>query len=221
MAGKKIRVLIVDDHAIVREGLKLILERQPDISVVGEAGNGTEAVDKAAELKPDVIVMDIVMPVMTGLEATRIIHQSNPGIQILILTAHEEEDYVTRILQAGATGYMLKKDDSEQLLSAIRALSRGESFLDPSVTKTIIRTFTAYKSIPYSSVKDRELTDREVEVLRLIASGHTNNQIADKLQISVKTVDTHRGNIAAKLDIHSRVDLAKYAIKKGLISLKE
>lgn len=223
MHARKIRVLLVDDHPIVREGIHLILQREPDMEVIGEASDGAEAVDLVCSLDPDVVVMDVMMPKMTGVEATRLIHQKNPRVQILILTAHEEEELVTQILRAGASGYILKRDGSAQLIAAIRALYRGESFLDPSVMKTVIKTLAANRSTNSASAmtKERELTDREIEVLRLIASGHTNSQIANKLNISVKTVDTHRSNIAAKLDIHSRVDLVKYAIKKGYISLKD
>lgn len=223
MKAGKIRVLLVDDHPIVREGIHLILDREPDIEVVGEADDGAQAVELACSLDPDVVVMDVMMPKMTGVEATRLIHQKNPRVQILILTAHEEEEFITQILRAGASGYILKRDGSAQLLAAIRALHRGESFLDPSVMRTVLKTLAASRNAGSAPVmaKERELTDREIEILRLIACGHTNSQIARKLNISVKTVDTHRSNIAAKLDIHSRVDLVKYAIKKGYISLRD
>ena len=215
----KIRVLIVDDHAILRDGVRAILNLYDEVEVVGEAADGKEAIEKARELAPDVVLMDIAMPTMDGLEACRRIHKEMPNVRVLILTQHDNREYVLPIFRAGASGYILKKAVSSELVSAIRAVQQGDAFLYPAVARSLIEDYlqqsrTAEQEDPY----DR-LTDREREVLKLIADGRTNKEIAEMLFLSVKTVLGHRTNIMEKLDIHSRTELIKYAIRKGLVSL--
>ncbi len=220
----KIRVLLADDHTILREGIRLLLSAQPDIEVVGEAGDGKEAVGKAHELRPDIVLMDIAMPGMNGLEATRRIRAEDKEIQVLILSMYEDQDYVLPILEAGASGYVLKRTATSELVSAIRAVYEGNSFLYPSVAKMLIQDYLR-RGVggqgPPSGGQDPRgtLSERELEVLRLIGEGLTNQQIADRLFISIKTVQAHRSNIMEKLNIHDRVELVKYAIRHGLIEL--
>ena len=210
-----IRVLLADDHAIMREGIRSLLSLYDDIEVVDEAGDGREAVAKVEELSPDIILMDIAMPFMDGLEATRRIRKGNHDTKVIILTQHEDKEYVLSSVKAGAAGCISKKAVSSELVSAIRAVYRGGSFLHPSVAKLLIEDYlqrTNGETDPYDS-----LTDREREILQLVAEGRTNQEIADLLVISVKTVLGHRAKVMQKLDIHSRTDLVKYAIRKGLI----
>lgn len=217
-AANKIRVLLVDDHAILREGIRALLSLSQDIEVVGESGNGQSALESAAELQPDVVLMDIAMPGLDGLEATRRMKERHKGIKVLILTQHENREYVFPILKAGADGYVLKRAAGTELLSAIRAVHEGGTFLYPSVAKTVVQDYLR----PDGTISERRhsrLTDREVEVLKLIAEGHSNQEIADLLFLSVKTVTGHRTNIMEKLDLHSRTELVKYAIRTGLIEI--
>ncbi len=212
-----IRILIADDHAIMREGVRALLEIHEDMEVIGEAGDGREAVAQVSELTPDVILLDISMPFMDGLEATRRIRKANPNTNVLILTQHEDKEYVLSAVKAGAAGCISKKAVSSELVSAIRAIYRGGSFLYPSVAKLLIEDYlqrTDGETDPYE-----RLTDREREVLQLVAEGRTNQEIADLLVLSMKTVLGHRAKIMEKLDIHSRTDLIKYAIRRGLISI--
>ncbi len=210
-----IRVLLADDHAILREGIKSLLSEYGEIQVVGEASDGKEAVARARELKPDVVLMDIGMPGMNGIEATRLITSEDRGIKVLILSMHDDEEYIFPIFQAGAAGYVLKRSAMSELVSAIRAVHQGHTILHPSVARMVIEE-------PRKKVEDYDgLTDRELEVLTLIAEGLTNQRIGERLFISVKTVQAHRANIMEKLDLHDRVDLTKYAIRKNLISLDE
>ncbi len=207
----KIRVLLVDDHAILRAGLRALLKAEADIEVVDEADDGSEAVAKAERLSPDVILMDISMPVMDGLEATRRIHQSYPEVKILVLTIHDNKEYLFQVLEAGGSGYLVKKSADTELISAIRAVHRGEVFLSPLATKMVIGGYLHAMGRGEEKQNYDELTSREKEVLKLIADGYTNQEIADHLIISVKTVETHRAHILEKLELHTRADLVKYA----------
>jgi len=211
---KKIRVLIVDDHAIVREGVRMILSAHPDIQVVGEAGSGEQAVAMAQTLHPNVVVMDISMPGMNGIEATQQIRQRTSDVNVLALTMHEDDHYVFQLLKAGAAGYVLKRAAATDLVDAVRASHRGEAFLYPSVVTDYLRRVEQGEASrkPYDG-----LTGREREVLALIAEGHTNQEIAGRLFISIKTVQTHRAHIFEKLGLHDRTELVRYAIRVGLI----
>lgn len=217
---EKIRVLLVDDHTILRDGIRLLLSSQEDIEVVGEAGDGEEAIVKARGLKPDVILMDISLPKVNGIEATKMIKAERPEAKILILTMHEDEEYVLPLLAAGASGYILKKTASSELISALRAVAEGNAFLHPVVAKTVLEKYRQGQPAPSAGGPDG-LTEREVEVLRLVAQGLSNREIADRLFISIKTVQAHRSNIMEKLNLHDRVELAKYALRKGLIKIDE
>ena len=216
---KNIRVLIAEDHVLVREGLRTLLEAQPDMKVVGEAINGEEAVRKTKEVKPDIILMDITMPGMNGLEATYQIRQDNPDVKILVLTMHEGNEYFFKILEAGASGYFVKGGSSSELISALQAVWRGDVFLYPTMAKKLLSDYLHR----VSSGQDKEsydgLTNREREILKFIAEGDSNQEIAERLVLSPSTVQTHRANIMAKLGLHSRTELVKYAIRRGFITL--
>ena len=213
-----IRVLLADDHTVVRAGIRTLLENEPDIAVIGEAADGLEAVCKVRELQPDVVVMDITMPRMDGLKATREVAKHAPAVRVVILTMHDDEEYFFDVLNAGAMGYVLKNAAPTDLVTAIRAVYEGNVFLYPSVAKLLVQDFVRRSTADDRSASDR-LTDREREVLRLIAEGRTNQEIADTLVLSVNTVQVHRAHIMEKLNLHNRTELVKYAIKKGLIDL--
>ncbi|MDO8691489.1 MAG: response regulator transcription factor [Dehalococcoidia bacterium] len=215
--AKRMRVLIVDDHAIIRDGLRAILEAQPDIEVVGEAMEGGEALEKADKLRPDVVIMDLTMPGMGGLEATRQLKLLHPDVRVMALTMHESDDYFFQVLQAGADGYFVKGGSSTELLSALRTVSQGEVFLYPSMATRLLKDYLK----PARAGRERYegLTDREVEILKLVAEGRSNQEIGDLLVVSVSTVQTHRAHVMAKLGLHSRTELVKYAIRQGIISL--
>lgn len=214
---KKIRVLVADDHTIVREGVRLLLEAQPDLEVVGEASDGQEAFELVRKLQPDLVVMDIQMPNWNGLQATRAIKQEFPHLHILALTMYESDEYFFQVLAAGASGYILKKAASTDLLAAIRAVHKGDVFLYPSVARRLVSDYlTRVKSGEEQSSYDG-LTAREREVLKLIAEGHTNQVIAEKLVISPSTVQTHRNRIMQRLNLHTRAELIKYANRKGML----
>lgn len=225
----KIRVLLVDDHAILREGIRFLLTAHDDVDVVGEAGDGEEAVQMVAELKPDVVLMDVAMPRMNGIEATRAIRAAYPDIPVLILSMHDSEEYIVPILKAGAAGYVLKRAAAQDLVSALRAAVQGHTVLDPEVAKRVMEGLMT--ASPATAPRAPEpgaahpalapLTEREREVLTLIAHGLTNQEIAAKLFISIKTVQAHRANIMEKLDLHDAVQLTKFAIKTGLFQLEE
>ncbi len=212
----KIRILIVDDHAIMRDGIRALLGIDGALEIVGEASEGKEAIEKSQELKPDVIVMDIGMAGMDGLEATRRITKGNTKTKVLILTQHENKDYILSAIKAGAAGYVPKKALGAELVSAIHTVHRGDSFLYPSAATVVIESYRKQSDEvePYE-----ELTPREREVLKLIADGHTSREIAETLFISLKTVVGHRAKIMEKLDLHNRTELIKYALRKGLISI--
>lgn len=216
-SATKIRVLLADDHAIVREGIKRILAEEPDIEVVGEAGDGLEAVEMAKKLKPDVAILDITMPALNGIDATRQIRSSLPNTHTLTLTMHEDDTYVFQLLKAGAAGYVVKRAAATDLVQAVRAAQRGEAFLYPSVAKAVVADYL--KRLEEGEGKEMYdgLTEREKEILTLIADGATNQEIARKLFISIKTVQTHRAHIMEKLNLHDRTKLVRYAIRKGLI----
>lgn len=215
----KIRVLVVDDHTIVREGIRLLLEGSPDIEVVGEAAEGKAALSEVRTLQPDVVLMDITMPGMSGLEATRQIKAQWPEVQVLALTMHENEEYFFQILHAGASGYVLKGASSAELLSAIRAAARGDVFLHPSLARKLVGDYLRRVGVGEEQPSFDRLTPREKEVLTLIAEGYTNREIAERLVISPSTVQTHRARIMEKLNLQNRTELIKYAIRRGLIDL--
>jgi len=216
----RIRVFIADDHALLRDGLRAVLERHPVLEVVGEAGDGREAVKGIEELIPDVVLMDIAMPGLNGLEATRQIRKILPRTKILVLSQYDDQDYIYELLRAGASGYMLKGSSAADLVAAIESVARGGTFLNPMVATRVVEGFVGRgeesRGVPGG---ETTLTAREREVLQLVAEGHGNARIAGTLGISPKTVETHRANIAAKLDIRDVPGLVKYAIRKGLVRI--
>jgi two-component system, NarL family, response regulator NreC len=208
---KKIRILLADDHAVVRQGFRMILAGQPDMEIVGEAGNGREAVEQAEKLNPDVVVMDVAMPELNGIEATRRLAASSPHTRVLALSMHKDSVYVREILRAGARGYLLKDAVDSDLLAAVRAVSLGEGYLSPAISEAVLSDYRKHVTNPIDL-----LTSREREVLQMIAEGKTNKEIATILNLSVYTVDAHRGRIMEKLNLHSSTDLVKFAIRNGL-----
>ena len=211
----RIKILVVDDHAIMRDGIRALLSLHDDVEIVGEASEGKEAVDKAQEFAPDVIVMDIAMPGMDGLEATRRIRKRSPAVKVIVLTQYDNKEYVLSTIKAGAAGYVPKRALGSELVSAIRAVHRGDSFLYPSAATALIE---GYRQQAEGEPYDR-LTEREREILKLIADGHISREIADMLFISLKTVLGHRAKIMEKLDLHNHTELIKYAMRKGLVSM--
>jgi two-component system response regulator NreC len=214
----KIRLLLVDDHEIVRAGLRMLFLAEPDMEIVGEVGSGDEALQAVRDLKPDVVLMDVVMPGISGIEATRRLKQVDPDVEVLALTMHEDEQYFFEMLNAGAAGYIPKRAAPDDLVSAIRVVSQGNVFLYPTLAKLLVKDFLGRVETGSTSVTP-ELTPREREVLTYIAEGYTNREIAEALVISIKTVDRHRENIMHKLNLHNRTELVKYAIEKGLITI--
>ena len=210
---------MVDDHELVRAGLRMLLQAQPDMEIVGEVDNGRDAVTKAKELQPDIVLMDITLPDVDGFEATRQIKRAFPNVAILALTMHESEEYFFKMLNAGASGYVPKKAAPTDLVSAIRTVHEGGVFLYPSLAKSLVRDFMGRADGNARASLDG-LSEREQEVLKWIADGLTNQEIGDRLTISVKTVERHRANIMGKLNLHSRTELVKYAIRKGLIEVE-
>jgi two-component system response regulator NreC len=213
----KTTILIVDDHAIFRAGLRLLLERQPDLTVVGEAASGQEALRAVKELRPDLVLMDVAMPGMNGLEATQRIKTDSAGSQVLALTMHENEQYFFQMLHAGAAGYVIKGAPPEELIEAIRSVTRGQAYLSPPLARRLIDDYL--DRVKEGQLPADPLTDREREVLRLIAEGLTSKEIASRFSISPHTVERHRANAMGKLDLHNRAELIRYAIRKGLIDL--
>jgi DNA-binding NarL/FixJ family response regulator len=214
----KIKVLIADDHAIVREGIRMILALRDDIEMVGEAADGIEAIEKVNKLAPDVVLMDIAMPKLGGLEAMLEILKTSPQSKILVLTQYDNTEYIYRFLKAGAAGYVLKKAVGSDLVSAIRAVFQGNTFIDTSITDRVVKGFLEQPEESEDDVLYAKLSDREKQILKLIAEGYTMQQTADMLSLSIKTVMTHRTNIMEKLGIHNRTELIKYAIREGLVS---
>lgn len=212
MSVKKITILLADDHSMVRQGFRRILESQPDMEIVGEAGNGRDAVTEAARLAPDVVVMDVAMPELNGIEATRRLMEISPRTRVLALSMHKDAVYVREILRAGARGYLLKDAIDVDFLAAVRAIARGEGYLSPGVADAVLTDYRQHVTDPIDL-----LTSREREVLQLIAEGKTNKEIATLLKLSVYTVDAHRGRIMEKLNLHSTGELVRFAVRKGLI----
>lgn len=218
---KPIKVLLAEDHTIVRKGLRSLLDSEKETQVVGEAENGKEALNKVAKLKPDVVLLDIAMPILNGLEATRQIKKDFPDIKVLILSVHADEEYIFQTLKAGASGYLLKNAAPNDLVSAIQAVYRDESFLSPSISKKVVKEYIRQahevtgEELPYE-----KLTDREREVLQLLAEGRSVRQISELLFISIKTVQTHRAHLMEKLNLTSDAELIQYAIRKGLIKIE-
>lgn len=214
----RIKVLLADDHTILRDGIRSLIEDEPDMEVIGEAEDGITVIKLAETLQPDVILMDIAMPLLNGLEATRQIRKNNPRAKILILTMHENEEYIRQVLAAGAMGYILKDAAARELLGAIRAVNKGEVVLSPAITRLIVTDYLRWGDLTAQDTSDG-LTDRERQILQLIAEGYTNKQISEILTISVKTVQAHRLNLMKKLDLHDRGELIKYAIQKKIIDI--
>lgn len=220
--AQKIKILLADDHRVVREGLSAILETKEEIQIVGEAKDGREAVEQARQLLPDVILMDMRMPGMTGVEATRIIKREMPHIGIIALTMYEDKQHIFDLVRAGVTGYLLKASDSTEILAAIRAVSKGESLIHPSFASKILAEFSllAEGKGKKKSLLEHDLTEREITVLRLVADGKTNKEIANVLDLSEKTVKNHVRHVFNKLHIYTRTQAAVLAIRKGIIELE-
>ena len=211
------RILLVDDHAVVRSGLKMLLENEKDVEIIGEAASAREAIELAVNLKPNVILMDIGLPDLSGIDATREIKKHSPEAAVVALTIHEDEEYFFKMLEAGATGYVPKRAAPDELLTAIRAAAMGQVYLYPSLAKLLVRDFLSGGRPSADTQPDSDLTDREQEVLTYLAEGANNEEIATALVISPKTVARHRENIMRKLNLHSRSELVRYAIRKGII----
>lgn len=207
-----IRVLVVDDHAILRDGICSLLERQEGLNVVGEAGNGREALERVEELQPDIVLMDVSMPEMDGLEATRRIKSAHPEIKVLVLTQHDNQEYINPLLQAGASGYVLKRSGGREVVTAIRQVYEHGVFLEPEVARQVLHNFSRSAETP-------SLTEREQQVLQLAVQGKSNKDIARRLFISPKTVSVHRTNIMAKLGVHNSAELVRYAIQHNLVDI--
>lgn len=210
----KVRILIAEDHQTVREGLRLILQDQPDIEVIGEAGDGRAAIEQAKRLNPDIVLMDVSMPGLNGLKATKELKASCPEVKVLTLTRHKDDGYLQQLLRAGVSGYVLKQSPSTELLHAIRAIAAGGQYVDSSLTNRVVSSFVE-KSGGRGSAPQPEPSERESEVLRLIAWGHSNKEIATRLDLSVKTVEVHKANAMRKLGMKSRIDIVQYAVLRG------
>jgi two-component system response regulator NreC len=219
LTPSSISVLIVDDHHLVRAGLAALIQNEPDMEVVGEAADGREAVDKAARIRPRVVLMDISMPGMDGIEATRRITETEPSPRVLVLTQYDHEEYVRRVVQSGASGYILKSSVAEDLRRAIRAVARGEQYFAPMVSKLMIDSYVRTATGQGGQKSTIELTPRESEILQLIVDGQTNQLIAKKLHISVRTVEFHRANLTEKIGVRDTAGLVKYAIQKRIVDL--
>ncbi len=213
----KIRVLLADDHAVLRAGLRALLAGEPDMEVVGEAEDGEDAVTQAEMLRPDVVVLDIAMPRLNGLDAIRRIRELGLSVKVLVLTMHAEEQYLLQVLRAGGSGYVLKASADTELMEAIRTVHRGDAFLYPSATALLLKDYRGHIAGEEGDHYE-DLSEREREVLALTAAGYTNQEIADKLIISVKTVDTYRSRIMEKLNLHHRSELVKFALRHGLLN---
>ncbi len=217
----KAKVLLVDDHVVVRQGLKALFASEPDVEVIGEAGNGREALGCIPKLQPNVILMDISMPGLNGIEATRQIRHNHPDIKVVVLSMHANEEYVFQVLQAGASGYVLKQSDSMEVLTAIRAALSGGSFLSPPISRAVIDDYVRRAEARGQGGDLELLTSRQREVLQLLAEGLSNQEIAKQLSISIKTVETHRSNMMNKLGVSNKTELIKYALRKGWATLEK
>ncbi len=217
----KIRILIADDHAVVREGTRQILEQEPDLEVIGEAADGEEAVRLATTLKPDVAIIDISMPVMDGVEATRRIKANAPGIAVLILTAYDDDQFVFSLLEAGAAGYLLKSVRGRELIDAVRAVHAGESVLHPTIARKVLNRFVSAPTAPLEKKPAPMLSEREIEVLKLATRGLSNQDIANELCLSLRTVQAHLGHIFNKLQVSSRTEAVVRAMKEGWVTLED
>ncbi len=215
----KKKVLIADDHVLVREGIVAFLKLCDDIEVIGEASDGIEAIEKARKLRPDIIIMDINMPKLGGLETTVEIKKMYPDTKVLVLTQYEDREYISRFLKAGVSGYLLKKAVGSDLITALKAIGRGELYLYSSIAAEVVAGYLQGEKHPEIEDPYEKLSDREKQVLRLVAEGYTHKEVADMLNISVKTVIAHQTNIGEKLDIHTRAGLIKFAIQKGIIKI--
>jgi len=213
----RLRLLLADDHTVVRQGLRKVLEECPDWEVVAEAGDGREAVRQAEDLKPDVAIIDVAMPLLNGIETTRQIVKRSPTTRILVLSMHSDEAYVNQILKAGATGYLLKDSADVDLLQAVSAVSKGKSFFSPAIAKVMLDDYV--RQLGEKGITDRyeSLSEREREIFQLVAEGKANKEIAALLSISLSTVETHRGRIMEKLDLHSAAEIVLYAVRRGVI----
>jgi len=211
--SKKIRVLLADDHSILRKGVRMLIDSQADMEVVGEAKTGREAIEEARKLKPDIVVMDISMPELNGIEATRQICDEMTHTKVVALSMHKDSVYVREILRAGARGYLLKESEDDDLVKAIRSVHRGEAFLSPAISGAVLTDYRKHVSNPVDL-----LTSREREILTMVAEGKTNKEIANTLSLSVYTVESHRGSVMEKLNLHNAGDIVRFAIRNGLIS---
>jgi two-component system, NarL family, response regulator NreC len=207
-----IRILLADDHVLVRQGFKMILSAQPDMQIVGEAANGRETVEQCEKLQPDLVLMDVTMPELNGIEATRRIATASPRTRVLALSMHKDAVYVREILRAGARGYLLKDSAEADLIAAVRSVAKGEGYLSPAVSDAVLTDYRKHVSDPLDL-----LTTREREVLQMIAEGKTNKEIATSLNLSVYTVEAHRGRVMEKLNLHSTGELVRFALRSGLI----
>ena len=214
---QKITVILADDHTVVRQGLRALLEAEEDMCVIGEAENGRQAVQMTKRLRPDVVVMDIAMPLLNGLEATRQVSRESPKSKVLILSSYSDDEYVQQLTDAGAAGYLVKQTAAQDLVAAIREAKKGNAFFSPAISKRLLEQYRASIGQPPGQKKSPKLTPRELEVLQLIAEGYANKQIAGELFISIKTVEKHRQQLMNKLDIHDVAGLTRYAIAKGVI----
>ena len=210
-----LRVFLADDHAVVREGLKSLIDAQPGMTVVGEAADGLAACEQVLVLRPDVVVMDVSMPGVGGAQATERIRRECPGVKVLALTVHEDKGYLRQLLAAGAAGYVLKRAAAEELVRAIRAVAAGGVYLDPALAGKVVKGFVRQPTGRDTPTESDELSDREVEVVRLTAAGHSNKEIAARLDLSVKTVETYKSRALEKLGLESRADLVRYALQRG------
>jgi DNA-binding NarL/FixJ family response regulator len=212
--ARPLRIVLADDHGIVRQGLKLLIDSQPEMTVIGEAADGDDVLKQAQALKPDLVVMDVSMPGMSGLIATRMLKQLQPDVAIIVLTRHDEDTYLEELLRAGASGYVLKQSPPPELLQAIRAVAAGGIYLDPAISNRVADGLLATK-VEIAREPQTPISERESQVLRLVAVGHSNKEIADRLKISVKTVELHKANAMRKLGLAGRVDVIRYGVLQG------